>query len=186
MMRQLNRPVVVLCLVVLAVVATIVGVLAGGLLTGDDVSPTRSTATATPATTTTTTSTTQPPTTTTTTTTTTTVPPTTTTVAPPAASPGPASPGTCGGWGSSIKAAFPADQVATACRIMLCESGGNPSAVSPTNDHGLFQINAPSWRGTFADVTGQPFDPGVYDPAANIRFARWLWGQSGWGPWSCA
>lgn len=39
--------------------------------------------------------------------------------------------------------------------VMQKESGCNPNAVSPTNDHGLFQLN------------GQP----VYDPEANIRIA---------------
>lgn len=39
---------------------------------------------------------------------------------------------------------------------MSKESGCNPTAVSPTNDHGLFQLN------------GQP----VYDPEANIRIAH--------------
>lgn len=38
---------------------------------------------------------------------------------------------------------------------MTKESGCDPNAVSPTNDHGLFQLN------------GQP----VYDPEANIRIA---------------
>lgn len=40
--------------------------------------------------------------------------------------------------------------------VMQKESGCNPNAVSPTNDHGLFQLN------------GQP----VYDPESNIRIAH--------------
>lgn len=44
---------------------------------------------------------------------------------------------------------------ASAMITMSKESGCNPNAVSPTNDHGLFQLN------------GQP----VYDPEANIRIA---------------
>lgn len=44
---------------------------------------------------------------------------------------------------------------ASAMITMQKESGCNPTAVSPTNDHGLFQLN------------GQP----VYDPEANIRIA---------------
>jgi soluble lytic murein transglycosylase-like protein len=39
--------------------------------------------------------------------------------------------------------------------VMTKESGCNPNAVSPTNDHGLFQLN------------NQP----VYDPEANIQIA---------------
>lgn len=44
---------------------------------------------------------------------------------------------------------------ASAMITMSKESGCNPNAVSPTNDHGLFQLN------------NQP----VYDPEANIRIA---------------
>lgn len=43
----------------------------------------------------------------------------------------------------------------TALLVMSLESGCDPNAVSPTNDHGLFQLN------------GQP----VYDPAQNIAIA---------------
>ncbi len=72
----------------------------------------------------------------------------------------------------------------TARRIAVCESNLNPRAVSPTNDHGLFQINAVH-RGQFESVTGAPWSA-VYDPEVNTRYARWLYGQQGWGPWSCA
>lgn len=68
---------------------------------------------------------------------------------------------------------------------MLCESGGNPNAVSPTNDHGLFQINATYNRADFERVTGQPWSM-VYDPGTNVRYAAWLFGQRGWQPWYCA
>jgi hypothetical protein len=44
---------------------------------------------------------------------------------------------------------------ASAMTTMSHESGCNPNAISPTNDHGLFQLN------------NQP----VYDPEANIRIA---------------
>lgn len=54
---------------------------------------------------------------------------------------------------------------------MQKESGCNPNAVSPTNDHGLFQLN------------GQP----VYDPEANIRiaYAKYVSPRRGTNPnWS--
>lgn len=54
---------------------------------------------------------------------------------------------------------------------MSKESGCNPNAVSPTNDHGLFQLN------------GQP----VYDPEANIRiaYAKYVSPRRGTNPnWS--
>jgi soluble lytic murein transglycosylase-like protein len=47
------------------------------------------------------------------------------------------------------------DATPAAMITMSHESGCNPNAVSPTNDHGLFQLN------------NQP----VYDPEANIRIA---------------
>lgn len=72
----------------------------------------------------------------------------------------------------------------TARRIARCESSYDPRAVSPTDDHGLFQINAVH-RGQFEAVTGAPWSA-VYDPELNTRYARWLYGQQGWSPWSCA
>ena len=71
-----------------------------------------------------------------------------------------------------------------AIRIAKCESGMNPNAVSPTNDHGLFQINIVH-RGQFEAVTGAPWSS-VYDPELNTTYARHLYAQQGWGPWSCA
>ena len=83
----------------------------------------------------------------------------------------------CGGWEGLVAAYFPAEQVATGCRILMCESNGNPNAVSPTNDHGLWQINA---------VHRNSFDwSRRYDPNVNTAFARQLWGEQGWSPWSC-
>ena len=71
-----------------------------------------------------------------------------------------------------------------AIRIAECESGMNPGAVSPTNDHGLFQINIVH-RGQFEAVTGAPWSS-VYDPELNTIYARHLYAQQGWGPWTCA
>lgn len=55
--------------------------------------------------------------------------------------------------------------------VMQKESGCNPNAVSPTNDHGLFQLN------------NQP----VYEPEANIRiaYAKYVSPRRGTNPnWS--
>ena len=71
-----------------------------------------------------------------------------------------------------------------AIRIAQCESSMNPSARSATNDHGLFQINAVH-RGQFEAVTGAPWSS-VYDPELNTIYARHLYGQQGWAPWTCA
>lgn len=78
---------------------------------------------------------------------------------------------------------FFGDRAQEAERIVQCESEMNPHAVSPTNDHGLFQINAVH-RGDFERVTGQPWSM-VYDPYWNSHYAKWLYDQQGWGPWTC-
>lgn len=74
---------------------------------------------------------------------------------------------------------------AQARRVAQCESGMNPSAKSPTNDHGLFQLNAPSHSSNFPRVTGSPFYNGVYNPYENAEYARNLYNQQGWSPWTC-
>lgn len=112
-------------------------------------------------------------------------PPSPTTTVPvaltaPASAPG----GGCGGWDGLVASLWPAEQVATACRILACESGGNPRAYNPSGASGLFQI-MPLWAEDFGRVTGQPYYDGRFDPYANATFARWLWGESGWQPWSC-
>ncbi|HAS13406.1 MAG TPA: hypothetical protein DCS55_23305 [Acidimicrobiaceae bacterium] len=71
-----------------------------------------------------------------------------------------------------------------AIRVATCESGMNPGAVSPTNDHGLFQINIVH-RGQFEAVTGAPWSS-VYDPELNTIYARHLYAQQGWSPWVCS
>jgi hypothetical protein len=78
---------------------------------------------------------------------------------------------------------FPGYARATAHCIIRHESGGNPSAVSRTNDHGLFQINGVHAR-NFQTVTGKPFYPYVYKEAYNGKYAAWLWRQQGWRPWT--
>jgi hypothetical protein len=72
---------------------------------------------------------------------------------------------------------------AEAIKIAQCESGLRPTAVSPTNDHGLFQINAVH-QPDFTRATGQPWSA-VYDAMTNTRYAKWLYDRQGWAPWSC-
>jgi hypothetical protein len=138
----------------------------------------------------------------TTTTTSTTVAPTTTsttaapaTTAPPAPEPAPAPapappppppppPAPSGSVEQVIAAWFP-ENTARAVQIARCESGLNPGAMSPGGgNHGLFQINNVH-QGSFTAVTGRPWSA-VYDANANAQFARYLYNQSGWGPWGCA
>lgn len=73
-----------------------------------------------------------------------------------------------------IRDTFPEDPD-RAVKIAKCESGLNPKAVSPTNDHGLMQINKSAHK-----VEGD-----IYDVDTNLQFARKLYDESGWKPWVC-
>ncbi len=65
--------------------------------------------------------------------------------------------------------------VNTAMAIMQAESGCRPTAVSPTDDHGLMQIN----HGV--EIYGQQ----IYDPAFNIAIAySEKYEKGGWRHWS--
>ncbi|WP_187366548.1 transglycosylase SLT domain-containing protein [Trebonia kvetii] len=60
-----------------------------------------------------------------------------------------------------------------AAEIAMAESGGNPNAISPTSDYGLWQINASN--GSLATL----------DPYANAKSAIALSGNgTNWGPWT--
>ena len=86
-------------------------------------------------------------------------------------------------WRPLVEAYFPAEQVPTAMRVMACESGGNPSAVSPTDDHGLMQHHYKYWVGR-STKAGYPGGD-VYDPTTNVAVAAWLWRTGGWTHWTC-
>jgi soluble lytic murein transglycosylase-like protein len=63
--------------------------------------------------------------------------------------------------------------------ICSAESGLNPTAVSPTNDHGLCQINWPSHSKKFNyDLSA------TYDPETNIRIAAQIYYSSGPYAWT--
>lgn len=61
-----------------------------------------------------------------------------------------------------------------------CESKLDPGAVSPTNDHGLFQISAVHQQ-EFVEVTGQLWHM-VY-AFRNTVDAKHLDDTQGWQPW---
>ncbi len=73
-----------------------------------------------------------------------------------------------------------------ATRVAQCESGLDPTAVSPGGGNwGLFQINSVH-ASQFEAVTGQPWS-NVLNPYPNAQYAAWLYYNSGgWSPWSCA
>jgi hypothetical protein len=61
-----------------------------------------------------------------------------------------------------------------AAQIATAESGGNPGAISPTDDYGLWQINASNAPGSE-----------MLNPEANVREAIALSGNgSNWDPWT--
>lgn len=81
------------------------------------------------------------------------------------------------------------DQQAKATAIAHCESRMNPNAVSPTNDHGLFQINATTWNkpghsDPVADWIGRNWHK-RYDPVTNTLMAHMIQQKYGWKMWSC-
>lgn len=78
--------------------------------------------------------------------------------------------GACGGWHDLIASLWPASQVGTACRIMMCESGGNPNAYNKSGAIGLFQLLGHG---------------GTTDPVQNATVAHRLWQSQGWSPWVC-
>lgn len=82
-----------------------------------------------------------------------------------------------------------ANEQSTAHRVVKCESGYNVNAVSPTNDHGLFQINAATWNkpghhDAVADWIGRHWHL-RYDPMTNAQMAKMIRDKYGWRSWSC-
>lgn len=105
----------------------------------------------------------------------------------PSPSPSPASPvglkpGTAAAvepWRSLIAAHFPGGEVDRALCIISYESAGNPGAISPTNDYGLFQIHAPLWAPHYGVTLEDLLDPGI-----NASIAADLHAGAGWTPWT--
>lgn len=103
--------------------------------------------------------------------------------APPAVDVGPVE-----RWRPLVAEHFLPEHVDDALSVMACESEGNPDAQHPgSHASGLYQA-MPQWytgRGWFEPSPFGPFDP--FDPAENVRFAAWLFYDTGadWGPWVC-
>jgi hypothetical protein len=95
----------------------------------------------------------------------------------------PASSGSCGGHAELVARHFPAEQLRTACRVLLCESGGNFQAENPSSSaSGGWQFLSSTWERT----TGTPAPASAYSPDTQTAAAAQLWASSGWGQWSCA
>jgi len=88
----------------------------------------------------------------------------------------------------AIQRYFPTEQE-TAHRVVQCESGYDVNAVSPTNDHGLFQINGTTWNkpghsDPVADWIGRHWHL-RFDPEINAQMAKKIRDKYGWKMWSC-
>lgn len=90
--------------------------------------------------------------------------------------------GNCGGWEGLIAAYFPGE-VAKACSVMMCESGGSPTIHNRSSSaSGLWQFLDSTWRST----TGTPGPAANYSAETQTAAAAKLRNSSGWGQWSCA
>lgn len=74
-------------------------------------------------------------------------------------------------------------------RIALCESGGDPGAVSArlningTSDLGLFQINENTWN-WWSEIRGVYGN--IFSPWDNADMAAWAWANGYSCHWTCA
>jgi hypothetical protein len=82
-----------------------------------------------------------------------------------------------------IREVFGPELAPEAIEVAICESDLNPKAVSPTDDHGLFQISIIN-KEQFTKVTGQPWSA-VYNTYWNTRYTKTMWNRQGWQPWVC-
>ena len=75
-------------------------------------------------------------------------------------------------WSDLVVRFFPGEITKT-CRVMACESSGNPGAVGPRQPNG-------SYPQGLMQILGGPFDP-----EANLRLAASMRASRGWAPWAC-
>jgi len=75
----------------------------------------------------------------------------------------------------AAKKYFPHSEWANVRAVITEESDGRKRAVSPTDDHGCFQIN----KGL------AHYGEQIYDPDFNARIAFNKWTRRGWNPWFC-
>ena len=68
--------------------------------------------------------------------------------------------------------------VTVALAVMKAESGCNPSALSPTADRGLMQINQVHRAKVGGDLSA------LFNPTTNIRVAYQVYQGAGWRAWS--
>lgn len=86
-----------------------------------------------------------------------------------------------------VQVYYPAEEVDNALTIMRAESKGDPTAISPTDDHGLMQLNCgfvgskgPGGWCTWFGVTREQ----MKDPETNIRLSAEVWRRKDWSQWT--
>jgi soluble lytic murein transglycosylase-like protein len=71
-----------------------------------------------------------------------------------------------------------------ALAIIRCESGGNTYATGYNSDgsvdRGVFQVNSVHSAAVGGNLSA------LYDPATNVRVAKQIRDNSGWGAWTCS
>lgn len=102
-----------------------------------------------------------------------------TTAPKPAASTTPVLP--CGGWLAEVTAAF-GTAAPAACRVLVCESRGDPWAQNRSGATGLFQL-MPTHAGRF-EAHGWTWAD-AQDGDRNIVVAAEIEAEQGWRPWVC-
>lgn len=72
--------------------------------------------------------------------------------------------------------------------ILPCESGSQPdpdTAVGRTDDWGRAQINRPTWKNRFEELTGANFEENIVDPILNGFMAAHVEQEQGLTAWTC-
>lgn len=97
--------------------------------------------------------------------------------------------GACGGWEGLVATHFPASQVGNACRVLVCESQGNPNAKNPRSTaSGLAQFLDGTWRRARTMVPGaERYSRAMHAPPATqiAVYGAW-WRATSWSQWECA
>ena len=113
---------------------------------------------------------------------------TTTSPPPPTTAPARARSGPCGGWETIVSEHF--DDVAKACSVMRCETGGtfDPTIENPSSSaSGLYQFLDSTWRRARELVGAGQYARASHAPAPVQIAAAGAWLRAtSWSQWECA
>jgi len=78
------------------------------------------------------------------------------------------------------------EETSRALGVFWCESLHTPSAVSPTDDHGLTQISQTYWAEVYDHLWDQRYE---IETSVRMSHTIWTWGElkfnDGWLLWTC-